>query len=185
MTEPLVTAKDLDSPEAQEKLKRVYPPSAGQYRRGPNNTDQQKRGGGREVPPFLAYAPSSTQILDVERTFGSPRRPNEIHRRPIRGAGLTRGPTSRVGISQSIRSLRPIYSHRRSTTYAQRRVRVGLIAILDASSRWRRCTRSRSRLNRGRLSSSRPIVRWNTTWSAARMAAGCKTVASRPTAMED
>ncbi len=31
LTEPLVTAKDIDSPEAQAKLKRVYPPSAGQY----------------------------------------------------------------------------------------------------------------------------------------------------------
>jgi ribose transport system substrate-binding protein len=31
LTEPLVTAKDVDSPEAQAKLKRVYPPSAGQY----------------------------------------------------------------------------------------------------------------------------------------------------------
>jgi len=31
LTEPLVTAKDIDSPETQAKLKRVYPPSAGQY----------------------------------------------------------------------------------------------------------------------------------------------------------
>ncbi len=31
LTEPLVTAKDVGSPEAQAKLKRVYPPSAGQY----------------------------------------------------------------------------------------------------------------------------------------------------------
>ena len=31
LTEPLVTAKDIDSAEAQAKLKRVYPPSAGQY----------------------------------------------------------------------------------------------------------------------------------------------------------
>ena len=31
LTEPLVTAKDVDSPEALAKLKRVYPPSAGQY----------------------------------------------------------------------------------------------------------------------------------------------------------
>ncbi|KMO32074.1 ABC transporter substrate-binding protein [Methylobacterium variabile] len=31
LPEPLVTAKDIDSPEAQAKLKRVYPPSAGQY----------------------------------------------------------------------------------------------------------------------------------------------------------
>jgi ribose transport system substrate-binding protein len=31
LTEPLVTAKEIESPEAQAKLKRVYPPSAGQY----------------------------------------------------------------------------------------------------------------------------------------------------------
>ena len=31
LKEPLVTAKEVDSPEAQAKLKRVYPPSAGQY----------------------------------------------------------------------------------------------------------------------------------------------------------
>jgi ribose transport system substrate-binding protein len=31
LTEPLVTAKEIDSPEALAKLKRVYPPSAGQY----------------------------------------------------------------------------------------------------------------------------------------------------------
>ena len=31
LTEPLVTAKEVESPEAQAKLKRVYPPSAGQY----------------------------------------------------------------------------------------------------------------------------------------------------------
>jgi len=31
LPEPLVTAKDIDSPAAQAKLKRVYPPSAGQY----------------------------------------------------------------------------------------------------------------------------------------------------------
>lgn len=31
LKEPLVTAKEIDSPEAQAKLKRVYPPSAGQY----------------------------------------------------------------------------------------------------------------------------------------------------------
>jgi len=31
LSEPLVTAKDVDSPEAKAKLKRVYPPSAGDY----------------------------------------------------------------------------------------------------------------------------------------------------------
>ena len=31
LTESLVTAKDIDSPDAQAKLKRVYPPSAGGY----------------------------------------------------------------------------------------------------------------------------------------------------------
>ena len=31
LTEPLVTDKDIDSPQAQATLKRVYPPSAGQY----------------------------------------------------------------------------------------------------------------------------------------------------------
>lgn len=31
LTEPLVTAKDIDSPESTAKLKRVYPPSAGDY----------------------------------------------------------------------------------------------------------------------------------------------------------
>jgi ribose transport system substrate-binding protein len=31
LPEPLVTSKDVDSPEAQAKLKRVYPPSAGTY----------------------------------------------------------------------------------------------------------------------------------------------------------
>jgi ribose transport system substrate-binding protein len=31
LTEPLVTAKEIESSEAQAKLKRVYPPSAGQY----------------------------------------------------------------------------------------------------------------------------------------------------------
>lgn len=31
LPESLVTAKDIDSPQAQAKLKRVYPPSAGQY----------------------------------------------------------------------------------------------------------------------------------------------------------
>ena len=31
LTEPLVTTQNIDSPEAQAKLRRVYPPSAGQY----------------------------------------------------------------------------------------------------------------------------------------------------------
>ncbi len=31
LSEPLVTAKDVDSPESKAKLKRVYPPSAGDY----------------------------------------------------------------------------------------------------------------------------------------------------------
>ncbi len=31
LSEPLVTAKDVDGPEAKAKLKRVYPPSAGDY----------------------------------------------------------------------------------------------------------------------------------------------------------
>lgn len=31
LPEPLVTSKDIDSPQAQAKLKRVYPPSAGAY----------------------------------------------------------------------------------------------------------------------------------------------------------
>ncbi|HEX4768622.1 MAG TPA: substrate-binding domain-containing protein [Lichenihabitans sp.] len=31
LSEPLVTAKDIDSPESKAKLKRVYPPSAGEY----------------------------------------------------------------------------------------------------------------------------------------------------------
>lgn len=31
LSEPLVTAKDVDSPESKAKLKRVYPPSAGEY----------------------------------------------------------------------------------------------------------------------------------------------------------
>ena len=31
LAEPLVTAKDVDSPESKAKLKRVYPPSAGEY----------------------------------------------------------------------------------------------------------------------------------------------------------
>jgi ribose transport system substrate-binding protein len=31
LAEPLVTSKDIDSPAAQAKLKRVYPPSAGDY----------------------------------------------------------------------------------------------------------------------------------------------------------